>query len=102
MGFDDALPLGPEETGARCAGPAFVQFMQAAHEGRPVTEFPRPDGITTVRVDAQTGLLPWPGQTDAVAEEFLAGMEPEEQALPPANVASAAGAAAPTLLPALR
>jgi penicillin-binding protein 1A len=100
VGFDDALPLGPEESGARSAGPAFVQFMQAAEEGRPVSEFPRPDGITVVRVDPQTGLLPWPGQPDAVAEEFLAGMEPEEQALRPANVASAAGATAPALLPA--
>jgi len=95
VGFDDALPLGPEETGARVAGPAFVEFMQAAHEGKPVSEFPRPDGITTLLVDPHTGLLPWPGQTDAVLEEFIAGMEPEQQALPPASVASAAGATAP-------
>jgi penicillin-binding protein 1A len=87
VGYDDALPLGPEETGARVAGPAFVDFMQAAHEGRPVSEFPRPDGIATVRVDPATGLLPWPGQTNAVPEEFLAGTEPEQQAAAPAGFA---------------
>jgi penicillin-binding protein 1A len=85
VGYDDALPLGPEETGARVAGPAFVDFMQAAHEGRPISEFPRPDGIASVRVDPATGLLPWPGQPNAVVEEFLAGTEPEQQALAPAG-----------------
>lgn len=85
VGYDDALPLGPQETGARVAGPAFVDFMQAAHEGRPSSEFPRPDGIATVRVDPATGLLPWPGQPNAVSEEFLAGTEPEQQAVAPAG-----------------
>jgi penicillin-binding protein 1A len=85
VGFDDALPLGPEESGARTAGPAFVEFMQVAHEGRPSTEFPRPDGISTVRVDPETGLLPWPGQTNTVPEEFLVGTEPERTAEEPAQ-----------------
>jgi penicillin-binding protein 1A len=85
VGFDDALPLGPEETGARTAGPAFVEFMQVAHEGRPTTEFSRPDGLSTVRVDPATGLLPWPGQTNAVPEDFLEGMEPERAAEEPAQ-----------------
>ena len=85
VGYDDTLPLGPQETGARVAGPAFVDFMQAAHEGRPVSDFPRPDGIATVRVDPATGLLPWPGQPNAASEEFLAGTEPERQAVAPAG-----------------
>jgi penicillin-binding protein 1A len=86
VGFDDAVPLGgPEESGARTAGPAFVEFMQAAHEGRPSTEFARPDGLSTVLVDPATGLLAWPGQTNAVSEEFLDGTEPERAAEEPAQ-----------------
>lgn len=88
VGFDDALPLGPEESGARTAGPAFVEFMQAAHEGRPSTEFARPDGLSTVRIDPATGLLPWPGQTNSVPEEFLDGTEPERVAEGPAQARS--------------
>jgi penicillin-binding protein 1A len=86
VGYDDALPLGPQESGARTAGPAFVDFMQAAHEGHPVSEFPRPDGIVTLRVDPPTGLLPWPEQPNAVPEEFLAGTEPEQHAVAPAGL----------------
>jgi penicillin-binding protein 1A len=86
VGFDDAVPLGgPEESGALTAGPIFVEFMQVAHEGRPTTEFPRPDGVSTVWVDPATGLLPWPGQTNAVLEEFLDGTEPEQAADEPAQ-----------------
>jgi penicillin-binding protein 1A len=83
VGFDDALPLGREESGTRTAGPIFVQFMRAAHEGRPAAEFPRPAGILTVAVDAATGLLPWFGQTNTVREDFLDGMAPEVMAPPP-------------------
>jgi penicillin-binding protein 1A len=83
VGFDDTLPLGPRESGSRTAGPAFVDFMKAAHEGRPVSEFPRPAGVLTVAVDAATGLLPWPGETGTVHEEFLEGMAPEQVAPEP-------------------
>jgi len=99
VGFDDALPLGPEESGARAAGPAFVEFMQVAHEGRPATEFHRPDGISTVRVDPATGLLPWPGQTDALLEEFLDGTEPERAAEEPAQRRSSLEKMSPSPLP---
>jgi len=86
IGYDDALPLGPgsSESGAKTAGPAFVDFMRAAHEGRPVSEFPRPNEIVTMYIDPTTGLLPWPGQTDAVMEEFLDGTEPVQTAFAPA------------------
>jgi penicillin-binding protein 1A len=85
IGFDDALPLGPGDTesGSRTALPAFVDFMTQAHQGRPRTEFPKPSGIVVARVDPDTGLLPRPGQTNSVVEEFLDGTVPVQVAPEP-------------------
>ena len=85
VGFDDPLPLGEgdSESGARTALPAFVDFMTAAHAGRPRTEFPRPGGIVVAQVDPATGLLPRPGQVNAVSEEFLDGTVPVQVAPEP-------------------
>ena len=69
--------------GARTALPAFVSFMTAAHTGRPRTEFPRPPGVVQAPVDPDTGLLPRPGQTNTVLEEFLDGTVPVQVAPEP-------------------
>jgi len=84
VGFDDALPLGWGESGASAALPIWVDFMKAAHEGTPVTEFPRPSGLIDVSIDPKTGLLARPDQTDARSEIFLRGTEPSETAPEPA------------------
>ena len=47
-----------------------------AHEGHPISEFSRPGGIVVVHFDPATGLLAYPGQVDAVDEEFLDGTAP--------------------------
>jgi len=83
VGFDDALPMGESEEGARTALPAFVDFMTEAHKGRPRTEFPRPAGIVSAQIDPETGLLPRPGQTNTVSEEFLDGTVPVQVAPEP-------------------
>lgn len=80
VGYDDALPLGWGESGATTALPIWMSFMKAAHEGHPVTDFPRPNGIVTASIDPATGLLSYAGQTDAVEEEFLDGTVPSEVA----------------------
>jgi penicillin-binding protein 1A len=85
VGYDEPLPLGPGEAGAQTALPAWVAFMKAAHEGHPATEFPKPSGIVTVQIDPGTGLLAYPGETEAVDEEFLAGTEPTVVASPDAG-----------------
>ena len=41
IGFDDHAMLGPRETGAVAALPAWLAFMQAALGARPAAEFPR-------------------------------------------------------------
>jgi penicillin-binding protein 1A len=99
VGYDDALPLGYGEAGSKTALPAWIDFMKRAHDKRPATEFPRPASVVTVAVDPHSGLLPYPGQTDSIVEEFLDGTVPTETAVPdagapahPAPVAADAGA----------
>jgi len=82
-GFDDNVPLGRGEYGAKAALPAFIAFMKRAHEGRTVNDFERPSGIVKVLVDPLTGLLAYDDQEDAIEEIFLAGTEPQDQAEDP-------------------
>ncbi|HEX7668653.1 MAG TPA: PBP1A family penicillin-binding protein [Polyangiaceae bacterium] len=77
VGYDDALPLGSAESGAVSALPAWITFMKAAHEGRPVTDFSRPGNVVTARIDPATGLLAR-NEDSAVEEEFLEGTAPTE------------------------
>ncbi|MBK7585699.1 MAG: transglycosylase domain-containing protein [Myxococcales bacterium] len=94
VGFDDAIPLGWGESGAMTALPAFIDFMKVAHDKKPATEFPRPTGIITVRVDPATGLLARPEQEDAKDEVFLDGTAPSEVAELDAGVDAAPEASA--------
>ncbi|HEY5955666.1 MAG TPA: penicillin-binding transpeptidase domain-containing protein, partial [Polyangiaceae bacterium] len=101
VGFDEALSLGNNETGANTALPAWVDFMKVALSGRPVTDFARPPGIQVERIDPLTGLLAFDDQPNAIDEEFLPGTAPTERTTVDAGVpstdadAGANGAAAP-------
>ncbi|HVU02222.1 MAG TPA: transglycosylase domain-containing protein [Polyangiaceae bacterium] len=77
VGYDDTLPLGGAESGAVSALPAWMSFMKAAHEGRAPTEFSRPPGIVTARIDPATGLLARDPDS-AIEEEFLDGTVPTD------------------------
>jgi penicillin-binding protein 1A len=80
VGFDDHSPLGPRETGAGAALPAWLSFMQAAVGGRPSADFAAPPGVELVRIDATSGLLAPGERTDAPFVAFLAGTAPKETA----------------------
>ena len=95
VGYDDALPLGWGEAGAVTALPAWMSFMKVASDGKPPTEFPRPGSIVTANVDPATGLLPYPGQTDAIEEEFLDGTVPTEVSKPDAGADAGSSDAGP-------
>ncbi|BDG08702.1 penicillin-binding protein 1A [Anaeromyxobacter paludicola] len=89
VGFDSHDPLGPRETGAGAALPAWLGFMRqgAVKAG----EFPVPTGVTFARVDKKSGLLAREGaapETTAVVP-FVAGTVPAQVAgeLPPAGSA---------------
>ena len=90
IGYDDGKPLGSGETGASTALPAWIDVMKAAHEKKPVTEFPKPPGLVTVKIDTHTGKLAYPDDPDVIDEIFLEGTEPTE--ISPAAVPDAATA----------
>jgi penicillin-binding protein 1A len=88
IGFDDHTPLGPRETGAGAALPAWLAFMQTAVGGQPTAEFPGVPGIELVRVDPATGLVALEG-AEAPSLAFLAGTAPAESARKDAGAAPA-------------
>ena len=96
VGYDDGKPLGGGESGAQTALPAWISFMKVAHEGKPPSEFPRPAGVVTVRIDKQTGKLPAEGNdANTMDEVFLAGTEPTESGPPSVVVGGDGGVAGP-------
>ena len=55
VGFDELQTLGRYETGGRAALPVWIHYMGAALSGQPETEWSRPEGLVTVRIDPKTG-----------------------------------------------
>jgi len=86
VGYDDALPLGWGESGARTALPIWVEFMKAATAGKPSVDFPRPPGVVEVAIDPETGLLARYNQSNPKREVFVSGSEPTEVAPEPLAV----------------
>jgi penicillin-binding protein 1A len=83
IGFDDHEPLGPRETGAGAALPAWLSFMQAALGGRPQSEFVPPTGVEQAQIDLVSGLLA--ARRGAAGSPpptmvFLSGTAPRESA----------------------
>jgi penicillin-binding protein 1A len=102
IGFDSERSLGPKETGGVAAAPVWTNFMKAALQGRPVVDFPVPEGVTFAQIDPGTGLRAVSGSAQKL-EVFVAGSEPTEfthvpepePADPDAIVADPASATAP-------
>jgi len=74
VGFDDNRSLGPEEYGGRVAGPIWLDYMQSVLGDSKPHEFKPPDsGITTARIDPETGKL---ARDEGIEETFLTGTAP--------------------------
>ncbi len=80
VGYDVKKSLGSRETGAQAALPIWSHFMEKALEPRPVRDFPRPEGLTLLSIDRETGLRANPGAgcDSVVVEAFVSGTEPTE------------------------
>ena len=77
VGFDDNRDFKLE--GARSALPIWAKFMQAAHtrkEYRNIHGFTAPDGVVTVDIDADTGMLATANCPKVHSEVFIAGTQP--------------------------
>lgn len=79
-GYDQPASTG--EYGANLALPMWIDFIQTALADEPEKFLPRPNGLTTVRIDPKNGLLASPGQTDAIFEIFYSERVPKESSQP--------------------
>ena len=77
VGFDKLDPLGRAETGGHAALPMWMQYMDAALAGTPNEKREQPEGLVTVRIDPNTGLLARSGQSDAIFETFREAEVPQ-------------------------
>lgn len=78
VGFDE--PQSLYEFGADAALPIWIQFMEAALQGKPEHSMLQPTGIVSVRIDPATGLLAGPNNKNAMFEIFTDQTAPTQQA----------------------
>ncbi len=78
VGFDQERSLGATEEGSRTALPVWKYFMTEALAGTRDATIPRPPGLVTVRISAQTGQLAPAGYPDAIFELFREDHVPTE------------------------
>jgi len=80
VGFDNNKPLGSRETGASAALPMWIYFMKNAMKGVPEKNIEVPQGLVTVKIDPDTGLLAAQGQQNAIFEIFRTENVPKQTA----------------------
>lgn len=71
VGFDQPIPLGHRETGARAALPMWMSYMREALKGKTETPLVQPPGIVSVRINEKTGKPTAAGDPEAIFEYFL-------------------------------
>ncbi len=77
VGFDQARSMGRGETGSRAALPMWMDYMRVALDGVPPSPPPRPDGMVTVRIDPESGLVTGADNPRAIFETFHRDRVPE-------------------------
>ena len=88
IGFDNPKSLGNNETGGHAALPMWMSYMGKALKGVPVAVYTPPAGITTAKINPETGLREANG---SLTEYFL------EEQLPPEAEVDIAGPAEPMI-----
>ncbi len=76
VGFDQVAPLGRRETSTRAALPVWIDFMKVALKDSKVTQFPRPEGLIDVKLDARTGSRPTFATSKTIIESLVAEQIP--------------------------
>ena len=70
VGFDQLKPLGNKEFASRAALPVWIDFMKVALAGKPERQLARPDGLVTMKINAETGQAATDADANAVFELF--------------------------------
>lgn len=90
VGFDEPKTLGKVEYGGYAALPIWNQYMATALRGKPFSMPPTPPGLTSERINRNTGAQAGADDPDAVDEWFQEGQKPTDAAPAPAAPAPAA------------
>ncbi|MCW8831143.1 MAG: penicillin-binding protein 1A [Gammaproteobacteria bacterium] len=86
VGFDQLKPLGARETGSKAALPIWINFMKQALAGVPEKRLPRPEGLVTMKINAETGAAATDLDKDTIFEIFRSEYAPKAGALPSPGV----------------
>lgn len=86
VGFDTPQSLGAQETGGSTALPIWINFMAVALKDVPEHAFEQPDGLVSVRINPETGLLAEAGAPNAIFEVFPENAVPAKDSEVPAAV----------------
>ena len=78
-GFDQDRSLGDGEEGAHVAVPTWTYYMHEALAGAPKHGVPVPDGIVTVRISPETGLLASADNPNGIMEKFIESNLPKSE-----------------------
>ena len=78
-GFDQDRSLGPLEQGAVASLPTWIYYTHEALAGSPRHLWPTPDGIVTVRISPETGLLASSDNPNGIMEKFIDGNLPKSE-----------------------
>jgi penicillin-binding protein 1A len=70
VGYDQPQSLGNAEQAATVSIPIWIEFMKKALEGTPEVSMQQPDGLVTVRINKDTGLLARPDEPNTMFELF--------------------------------
>ena len=71
VGFDQERGLGAAEQGSNTALPIWIHFMREALKGVPEFKRPMPEGLVTLRISPDTGMLASGENPDAILEVFM-------------------------------
>ena len=91
LGFDNNRLLGSKEYGGSAALPIWIDYMEAALADKSEVHFEQPEGIVSVKIDPNTGLLARPGQRNAIFEIFQSELAPSEETGLDAMIATESG-----------
>ena len=89
MGFDTPKKLGDRETGGGLSLPIWIDYMQHALKGVPVSEYPAPEGVTNLGGEwyyneyaRGGGISALTGGQDAAGNPLPEGQPPDSGASP--------------------
>ena len=81
VGFDNQRSMGRRETGGRASLPMWIDYMRVALDGMPENLQEQPEGLVTVRIDAETGKRADIGTAKSLFEVFRVENAPEQKAV---------------------